>query len=223
MVELRCTCGAFPPADARFCHKCGRPLRESSTDTPDAAPELMAVVPPPLPTATPAVGKVEIGFSDSLALRVSMLAASIAMFAYPLVGLLPGPLGGFGSIALLGASGVLAVLLYQKRSGGPVSVLGGARLGWITGVFCFVILLVLCTIAALVVDEQALRQAMAQNPDRFTDELRQNVNRILKNPEQAIAMVTFTALVMFVTMSMMASVGGALGAKYFGHRPPSQS
>lgn len=221
MVELRCTCGAFPPADARFCHKCGRPLRESSTDAPDAAPELMAVVPPPVPVAAPAAAAVEIGFSDSLALRVCLLAASIAMFAYPLVTLLPGPLGGFGAIALLGASGVLAVLLYQRRSGGPVSVLGGARLGWITGVFCFVILLVLSTIAVLLIDEQTFRLAMAQNPDKFTDDLRQNVNRMMKNPEQAIAWVTFSALVMFVTMSMMASVGGALGAKYFGQRQSS--
>jgi hypothetical protein len=218
-MDLRCTCGAFPPGDAQFCHKCGRPLRESSSETASGTPDLMAVVPPPVPVTPAAQAAPEIGFSDSLALRVCLLAASIAAFAYPLlVSLLPGPLGGFGAIALLGSSGVLAVLLYRRRSGAPVSVLGGARLGWITGVFCFVILLVFATITVLLTDENAFRAAMAQNPDKFSEELRENVNRMLKNPEQAIAWVTFSALVMFVTMSMMASVGGALGAKYFGQR-----
>ena len=26
VVELRCSCGAFPPADARFCQQCGTKL-----------------------------------------------------------------------------------------------------------------------------------------------------------------------------------------------------
>ena len=224
-MDLRCTCGASPPADARFCHKCGRPLRESSTDasdTPDAAPEYMAVVPPPLPPPSAAPAKAEIGFSDSLALRVCLLAAAISSFSLNLVGLIPGPFQGFGVIALLGLSGVLAVVLYRRRSGGPVSILGGARLGWITGAFCFVIGLVLFTLDVVVSDgrnvasmmQQVAQQASAQSVDPA-------IKRSLANGEAMVAFGIVWILVVFVTMSMMASVGGALGAKYFGQRQSS--
>jgi hypothetical protein len=47
----------------------------------------------------------------------------------------------------------------------------------------------------------------------------QEMKKALSDGETAIAVLTLVALTSFVTMSMIASVGGALGAKYFGQRP----
>lgn len=170
-------------------------------------------LPPPLP-APP-----EIGFANSLALRVCLLAASITVFISNLLGLLPGDLRAFGSIALLGSSGVLAVFLYLRRGGGPVTVIGGARLGWITGVFCFVILLVLFTIGVLLSDGKSISAVLEQVAAE--QQMDGELKRIISDRDSTIAMVSFSMLIVFVTMSMMASVGGALGAKYFGERHSS--
>ena len=174
---------------------------------------LGGVLPPLVPAER------EIGFANSLALRVALLAASITVFISNLLGPLPMELQGFGSIALLGASGVLAVFLYRRRGGGPVTIVGGARLGWITGVFSFIIILVLFTLRVLLSDfgDFSAELTKAATDPKVESELK----RILSDRESTIAMGSFFVLLMFVTMSIMASVGGALGAKYFGQRHTS--
>lgn len=172
-----------------------------------------STLPPPLP-AEP-----EIGFANSLALRVSLLAASITAFIFNLLGVLPAEVRGFGMITLIGAGGMLAVFLYKRRSGALVTVVGGARLGWITGVFCFLIMLVLFTISVVLADSNALAAAMKE---MSTDpQVGAELKRILADRDSTIAMAGLAMLLLFVTMSMMSSIGGALGAKYFGQRQSS--
>ncbi|MFM2125392.1 MAG: hypothetical protein RL328_1843, partial [Acidobacteriota bacterium] len=68
----------------------------------------------------------------------SALLASLAAFV------LLAPLGALGLLALI-AGGAFAVFLYHRSTRQPVSVANGARLGWITGLFMFVLLLLMFT------------------------------------------------------------------------------
>src|SRR2546427_7172180 len=111
-VPERCTCGAQPPADARFCHKCGRPLREEPTlEQHEEAPLLPAALPPPVPPP--------IGFHNGPAVRIALMAGSLAF----LLSILSGQLALPQTFALLWliAAGFLAVFLYRRRTGQRLS------------------------------------------------------------------------------------------------------
>ncbi len=208
-MDLRCTCGAYPPEDARFCHKCGRPLLEESPADSEA------LTPPPLPVAAdPPESVVEISFQNALAVRVSLIAAGLAVLLLGLAVAVSNPLLQILACVMLAmGSGFFAVYLYRLRSGKPVSVLSGARLGWITGVFSFVILLVLITITFLAMSDAGFRAAMQQELDKAG---KPGDLQLLERPAELL--LSFAAN--FVTLAMMTSVGGAMGAKLLGHDEP---
>src|SRR5271165_1137680 len=116
VVQVRCSCGAYPPEDARFCHKCARPLSEEdhahlSQLAAEAAPvpANVLVEPPPLPV----VAASNINFHNPRAVTVSILVAALTLLLMvPLAMVLP-PVLPF----VFCAGGFLATFLYTRRSG----------------------------------------------------------------------------------------------------------
>lgn len=204
MVSEFCTCGAQLVPDARFCHKCGRPVREEPLveEAQEAAP---------VPEAAPAAAATaqEISFRNSTAVRVGFVAGLLAF----LLALLPAP---FPIRALLLATaGGFSAYLYGRRSGRSLTVGGGARIGWISGLFCFVIIMVLFTlnfalVAMLTRDtgmasfyrEQLTAMGMPQH--RIEEVL-----QVFQSPLR-LAGLLISIFVMFTGLLM---AGGALGAK----------
>ena len=106
----------------------------------------------------------EIGFQNKLAVRIGALLAGPIYLLINFLALLP---GGFLFVFLgLFASGFLSVLLYKQRTGTGISVISGARLGWICGVFVFVIARVLLTFVAAVIASGDLAQIMQEQLKR---------------------------------------------------------
>ncbi len=200
----KCTCGAVLAENARFCHRCGRPVHEMSAaqleelfPTPPPAPPVPVIVVPPQP--------MPIGWSNPIALRVAiMMSLAITMLdLMPYLNLL------FFLWWLLAGWG--AVWLYRRLTGLQVSVSAGARLGFPTGFFTF---LGIALLFALMMASSDLRDAFNQ--------------QVMKNPGAADALknpaVLGSALVMglFMTFTIVAgvcSVGGALGAKFGAQEP----
>lgn len=204
----------MPPEDARFCHKCGRPLYELTASEEAGGDAGAAVVAPPPPPPLPAVP--EISFSNGLAIRVSLIAAGLAILVLPLATMAMQALGPLASVIVAGASGFFSVFLYRRRSGSTPSVVSGARLGWITGVFMSVVLLLLATALVVLMTNQDFLAAL-----RAQKETQPQVEELLKlaeRPEQLALVMLLSLLVTSVTCSMMASVGGALGAKWLDRR-----
>ncbi len=173
-------------------------------EPPVPAFEERPAVRPFVPVAAP-----EIGFHNSLALRVSLLAGCLAFVAsslpfHPLIRLL----------FLLGA-GVFAVYLYRRRSGYPVEVRGGVRIGWITGLFCFVIFTVLFTVSfaalAFIVHDGSMIAYMREQLSTMgmSQEQIQQAIEIFQNPVQIGGMLIW----LFLTSTFVPALGGALGAK----------
>jgi len=150
----------------------------------------------------------EIGFQNKVAVRIGALLAGPVYFAITFLGVLPGgPL--FMLLGLL-ASGFLAVAMYKRRTGSVVTIISGARLGWICGLFVFLITLVLVTIVSAVATTADLSQVQEQlkqqghNPADV-----QRLFEMISNPATLLMMlVTF-----FVMITTVPSLGGALGAK----------
>jgi hypothetical protein len=209
-VSESCTCGAKLPPDARFCHKCGKPQYDEplfQAAAEDSAP-VAEVVPPPLPAA-----KGGISFHNSVAVRVAFLAAGIVtlLLAFPI----PSFLAAIWQLVLLPAGGFFAVYLYTRRTGESVSVRAGARMGWITGVFCFAIMMVFLTVSILQIATKdglpAFFREMVSHSG--TPELMSQFNDILNSPTGLATLLFGMLLVFFVMITLLPVVGGALGAK----------
>ena len=194
-----CTCGAQLPPDARFCHKCGKPQREE--DVP--VEEQPVVVLPPTPPV--AVEPPPISFRNATAVRVA-LATGIPMF---LLSAVAGPL----ALAVPVVGGFFAVYLYRRRTGEKITVLAGARLGWISGIIVFTMLTILLTVTVLVLSQpelvQSMRDQMAKMSSVSQEELTRNID-LLKTPS-GLAVAVLDA---FLTYTVLTALGGAVGAKF---------
>ena len=201
-VPAVCTCGAQLPPDARFCHKCGKPQR----DEPHLQEEIVEA-PPPLPLAPQLVESPRIGFHNGFAVRAALTAAAIGFLGFLLTSRLAQQL----ALLWLGAGGFLAVYFYEKRTQHRLSVMGGARLGWLCGIFGFVASTIMLAMVALALTDPvfvaSVRQYSAQNgiPANMADQM----ITVFQQPSGI-----FTALmVSFAIFTVLPACGGAIGAK----------
>jgi len=205
------------PPDALFCHKCGKPQREDlierdsieresiETARKELTPEPPAgIAPPPrLPDLPP----IAIGFRNRFAVRAALFAGTVCLVASMLLGQVP----GLQVLAMLApaASGFLAVLLYRRRTGQKLSLASGARLGWISGLFGFVIITVLFTAFSVMLAQPELAEAIRQQAEqRNRPEMIQAIEEF-RSPE-AIAK---TLAATFLLFTLLPAFGGTLGAK----------
>jgi len=119
------------------------PVREMS-------PQALGIAPPPLP----------IGFQNGMAVRAAMLAGFLALLGAMAASQVAQAL----ALPCLIAGGFLAVFLYEKRTGQQLSVMSGARLGWLCGIFLFVVMAILLAIMAVMLTDpnvlNSLREQM---------------------------------------------------------------
>jgi hypothetical protein len=168
---------------------------------------------PSAATAKPA-GPLPISFRNPLAVRTASLTALLVWLLITI------PIGGaFGLLLrlfLLAGGGFLSVVLYARWTGEPLSILSGARLGWITGVLFFVLAILYFTIH-LVEQQQnggileAWRQQLKESntPQQDAEELM----RILDAPGALPVFMLLTLAIMFGFFTLPMIAGGALAAK----------
>jgi lysylphosphatidylglycerol synthetase-like protein (DUF2156 family) len=189
------------PADARFCHKCGRPLFEQEIapeQTP--APERRSMGPTPAPP--------EISFRNPLAVQIALIVSFFTLC----VSALSGPLF-FLPIFWMLAAGFFSVYLYCRRTGQRLTLLSGARMGWITGLFAFVLIMVLFTVLVVALSDPAVASAfIEQLKSRGSGVDAQQAVRAFRSP----AGIAQGLLGFFVVCGVLPTLGGALGAKLLG-------
>ena len=164
-------------------------------------------VPPPLPQKT------GISFHNSVAVRVGFIAAGIVtlLLAFPL----PAFMAAIWQIVLLPAGGFFAVYLYGRRTGESISVRAGARMGWITGVFCFAIITVFFTASIIEIATHDGLPAFFREMvnEKGTPDLMNQVNQTLNSPAGVATLLFGMLIAFFIFFTLLPVVGGALGAK----------
>ncbi len=202
----RCTCGAQLPEDALFCHKCGKPQREIAVVEESAPPP----APPPIPTAPVAdLTAPAINFHNGTAVRIALGMGVLAFMCLLVVGQLALPEALI--FVWLAAAGFLAVFLYRRRTGQRLSVINGARLGWISGIFGFVIVTVILTMFVIALSEPSVVTALREQiktrgiPEANLDQMIE----ALHSPSG----VTSALGLFFLLFTVLPAFGGALGAK----------
>ena len=203
-MNRTCTCGATAPVDAQFCPRCGRPL-DGAPDEP-LTPEVVL----PVPTPDASAGPPPIGFGNPQAVRSALLASVVAVVLgnLPLVGIL--------CFIWYPGAGFLSVYNYRRRTGLTPTTSEGAKLGWITGVFTFVISLATLALVFLVPRQdgsvvEIIRQQISEYPAQ--EELKRQMLELLDNPSALAILVLIYLAMFFVLVAGLTPAGGALGAK----------
>ena len=210
-----CTCGAQLPEDARFCHKCGKPQRDEplleEEPPPPPPPAAVEILPAPAIPAAPAPKP--IGFSNGPAVRVGLVTGIMGF----LITMLLGQLGVPFAVLWLLAVGGIAVALYRRATGQTLSMRSGAHLGWISGIFGFLLVTILLAIFAVMMSDASVSSAMRdQLKARGMPEAAVNqVIDLFRSPSGI-----FSALLSsFLLFTVLPAFGGALGAKFFSAGP----
>jgi hypothetical protein len=203
MPEI-CNCGAQLPPDARFCHKCGKPQREEPL-----AEALFGEMQASAAPATAAVAlPVPMSFRNPIALRVGLLASALLCLTM----IIPGV--NYGSVLWWLGAGYFSVWIYKRRTGQPLTVLGGAQMGWITGVLSCVLLTVLFALVMTAMQRMGgLTAFKNQLHDlAFDQKAIDDAIKRLQNPAEILGSLAQ----LFLMMMLFCAAGGALGAKILG-------
>ncbi|MBV6434100.1 MAG: hypothetical protein IANPNBLG_04342 [Bryobacteraceae bacterium] len=209
-MPTHCTCGAELPPDARFCHKCGKPQYETAAQADEEEPLPHIVV-------TEAVRQepkpLEINFHNPVAVRTAFLTALITS----IISSLPIPPQGLWLLVSLLLAGFLAVFLYTRRTGQPLSMVGGARMGWITGVFSFAIATIFFTLSVVMLSSKGgfvelFRQQLQGRTGSSEAEIQQFL-QLLQSPAGLTTVLLLVLAMLFVLFTVFPTLGGALGAK----------
>jgi hypothetical protein len=190
VVVDRCTCGAVPPEDARFCHKCGRPLYEADIAriaAQDAPPQ------PVIQAAVPSAKPVGVSFKNFRALAITTFMAGTA-FVISGVAAVVSPL--LFPLVLL-AAGFFAAVIYKNQAAGPISTAAGALLGWMTGLWLFIVFALAAISPA---GAQAIKQM--QSVPEFSQ-------LMSKDPHQLVLIFAVSG---FCFVTLIPGLGGLLGA-----------
>lgn len=196
----KCTCGAVLVENARFCHRCGRPVFELTA----AEQEELQPAPPPAPKIVIAPQPLPIGFSNPIALRVAFLMSLGIMLVEML------PVVNYLFFLWWMAAGWGGVRLYRRLTGWRLTVSAGARLGSLTGVFAFVSMAVVFSLTMVSsAGRDMLDQMVKQDP---------RMSEVVNNPATLGAVLLMVMVMVFAMVVGMCAAGGALGAK-FGSAP----
>ena len=138
------------------------------------------------------------------------MVAVLSFFA----SVLSGPVVLLPLVWLLGA-GFLSVYLYRRRTGQSLTTTSGARMGWMTGLFAFIILLVLLTTVVLAISDPGIATKLVEEMRaRGADVNAETVVEAFRNPAGIVQIVIMS----FVVFTLFPTIGGAIGAKLLGIR-----
>lgn len=142
---------------------------------------------------------------------MGVAALVIALQAVPL----PTAIQPFWLLLLMLGAGFGAVYMYHRRTGEMLTMSGGARLGWITGLFVFLIMTILLTVTMLAVaSDTGIRGFFRElTGPRGTPEFLDQLDSILASPAGAATFILLMLLFFFLFFTMLSSIGGALAAK----------
>jgi len=210
-VQERCTCGAYLPEGARFCHKCGRPLFEE--DAARLAAQEAATPATPGDAAPHALPRVSaVGFRNVQAVLITMAVAAISLVALCAAAVVAPVLGPL----VLCAAGFAATKLYKSRSSEALSTGSGAYLGLMTGLWLFLVVAACAAITSVYVSSPEGREMMKAAMPRMPE-----IAKLLDNPHRFVISIFEGLVPTFFIATISAAFGGMLAARSSARRRQS--
>jgi hypothetical protein len=171
--------------------------------------------PVPTPQRQPEPKEETISFRNGRAVGISIGVAAATFLCLPLVALMPGA-AALGMPVLLAAGGFVAALLYAKRSRRPLSGGSGAKLGWMTGLWFFLVCLVIATIFVM-----AMNSPMRGDLIKQMQMNAQLAHIQLPEPNAIASSMLIGAVQIFFFATLFPIFGGIIGARFVSRNRPS--
>jgi hypothetical protein len=107
---------------------------------------------------------------------------------------------------VLCAAGFGAVTIYQQRATEPLTASAGARLGWMTGLWLFLIFVIVIAFLSVAIADPVTREKVraVSLPE---------VAKLLDNPHEFIMQMLPNLFMLFFFLTLLPGLGGILGAK----------
>lgn len=167
-------------------------------------------------TAAPPVAESPTGVSWRNPVAVRTAFAAGAVCAMLIVVPMPAMLQLLWQLVLLFAGGFFAVYLFNRRTKAQASPRAGAALGWMVGLFCFLIMLVLFTVSVVAMSstdgglQGSFREMIAQ---RGSAEVTAQFNEWLESPSGVGTFLFLILATTFFMLTLVPALGGLLAAK----------
>jgi hypothetical protein len=208
MTEENCDCGwRAIPEGASFCPGCGKPLTADARETERQANAF------PRPRAEQEeAGPVDrVTFGTPGALRSCYWSAAFAAIIMSL------PYASLLCFIVYPAAGFYSVHSFRRQARKRVTLRAGAKLGFLTGVITFALLLILLTIASTMPGSPGISATLDELESSFEQqgeaELAARVQGLRGDPTALALLALISLSVGFGVTTGFAAAGGALGAK----------
>ncbi len=205
MEERKCDCGFAIPEGAQFCPGCGKPLTRDARERERAANAF------PVPREDESTTIDNVTFGTPEALRSCYWSAAIAaiLCSLPLVSLL--------FFVIYPAAGFVSVASFRRKTGKDPTLRAGAKLGFMTGVLAFMLMLLLITFASVLPGSPGYHKAVSDLAQQLDDagetDAATQLRELLERPG-ALAALMITMLAVFsILLIVLSTAGGLLGAK----------
>lgn len=156
----------------------------------------------------------EINFHNKGAVRICLFCAvgASVLSSLPL-----GVLSVFWLLLTLLGSGFVAVYVYHRRSGQFLAARAGARMGWMTGLFYWLIAMIVFAMKMVALSGKgglgALLREQMEASANGNDASMQEALRILESPQGLATMIVFVLFFAFLFFTALPAIGGLLGSK----------
>lgn len=173
-----------------------------------------AELPPPLPTAVaapapPVPSVIHGSFRDRAAVRIALITAVVTLVIIMVLSPVP-IVSSVAGLILPFVAGFLAVYVYRRGTGVTLSTGSGARIGWLVGIFCFVLVTILFTLFMALFAVPDVRAAMAESLSQKPGghEMMETFTELLSSPLGILEpLIGF-----FVMLTILPVIGAAIGA-----------
>jgi uncharacterized membrane protein YvbJ len=205
---MQCTCGAQLPDDARFCHRCGKPQFEE--DIARIEQEQRAV---PLPsTAQVPAGRID--FSNRKAVLVSIAVSMLTLFVFTASSVLMPFAASLLMLPLFCFAGFTAARWYTKQTGESITAQAGARLGFMTALWAFLVVVVICVFMAIFVSNPQWRDQLVSIINAQGNPAASQIAKMLDDPRRFILLMMGELLVNFCLFTFPSMLGGMLSVRF---------
>lgn len=207
---MQCTCGATLPEDARFCHRCGRPQFEE--DLVRLHQEQALPQPPPPSPAPPIQARID--FGNRRAVMVSIVIAMLTLLLFTMCAVMMPFAAGILLLPLFCLAGFGAASFYIRQTGEKISPQGGARLGFMTALWAFLVVVLLSVLLAVLVSNPELRSELLSIASANSSPATQEFAKLLNDPRRFILLLMGQLLVYFCLFTFPSMLGGMLGVRF---------
>ncbi|HEX6544990.1 MAG TPA: zinc ribbon domain-containing protein [Bryobacteraceae bacterium] len=210
---MQCTCGAQLPDDARFCHRCGRPQLEEDIvrmREEERVPLPTPPPPPPLPS--------KIDFGNRKAVTVSIAVAMLTLLVFLASSVLAPFAATLLILPLFCLSGFVAARWYMKQTGDSITAQAGARLGFMTALWAFLVVVVICVFMAVFISNPEWRDQVVSMVNAQGNPAAGQIAKLLEDPRRFIFLMMGELLVNFCLFTFPSMLGGMLGVRFSNKR-----